>query len=113
MVEAGADEVPEETLLRAFELAHQEIVKICEAQEEPPPDGKPKWLDPEPPKSSSATTAPDRGGHRCLACREAAATVEEIKAALAPELGMSSGDEEIIREPRYAAASTSFSSARG
>ena len=34
MVEAGANEVPEETILEAFELAHEEIRKLCEAQEE-------------------------------------------------------------------------------
>src|SRR5689334_12880338 len=34
MVEAGADEVPEDTLLEALDLAHREIVKLCEAQEE-------------------------------------------------------------------------------
>src|SRR5213592_2565320 len=47
MVEAGADEVPEDTLLEALELAHREIVKLCEAQEELRRQiGKPKWLDP-------------------------------------------------------------------
>src|SRR6516164_698581 len=46
MVEAGADEVPEDTLLLAFELAHREIVKLCEAQEElREKAGKPRWLD--------------------------------------------------------------------
>src|SRR5438128_2173163 len=46
MVEAGADEVPEDTLLRALELAQGEIVKLCEAQEELRRQiGKPKWLD--------------------------------------------------------------------
>src|SRR6185295_16923561 len=34
MVEAGADQVPEDVLLEALELAHREIVRICEAQEE-------------------------------------------------------------------------------
>ena len=34
MVEAGADQVPEAKLLEALELAHREIVRICEAQEE-------------------------------------------------------------------------------
>src|ERR671918_872711 len=34
MVEAGADEVPEETLLEAFEVAHREITRLCEAQED-------------------------------------------------------------------------------
>ena len=49
MVEAGADEVPEETLLRALEIAHEKIVLLCEAQEELRERvGKPKWLDHEP-----------------------------------------------------------------
>ena len=34
MIEAGADEIPEDEILEAFELAHSEIVKICDAQEE-------------------------------------------------------------------------------
>src|SRR5215218_7468339 len=33
MIEAGASEIAEEILLDAFELAHQEIRKLCEAQE--------------------------------------------------------------------------------
>ena len=46
MVEAGAEEIPEDLLLEAFELAHAEIIKICEAQEELAREvGKPKWLD--------------------------------------------------------------------
>jgi len=47
MVEAGADQVPEDKLLEALDLAQREIVKICEAQEElRARAGKPKWLDP-------------------------------------------------------------------
>src|SRR3989440_9536434 len=34
MVEAGADEVPEEKILEAFDLAHGENTKICDAQED-------------------------------------------------------------------------------
>src|SRR5207302_6506215 len=46
MVEAGADEVPEDVLLEALELAHGEIRKLCEAQEELRSEaGKAKWLD--------------------------------------------------------------------
>ncbi len=46
MVEAGANEIPEEKILEALELAHGEIVKLCEAQEELRRQaGKPKWLD--------------------------------------------------------------------
>ena len=47
MIEAGAGELPEETMLEAFELAHSEIRRICDAQEELRAKvGKPKWLDP-------------------------------------------------------------------
>ncbi len=47
MVEAGANRVPEVTILEALAVAHGEIVKLCEAQEElRSRAGKPKWLDP-------------------------------------------------------------------
>jgi polyribonucleotide nucleotidyltransferase len=47
MVEAGANQVPEEKLLEALEIAQREIVKLCEAQLElRAKAGKPKWLDP-------------------------------------------------------------------
>src|SRR5205085_6786034 len=46
MVEAGASQVPEDRLLEALDLAQQEIVKLCEAQERLRHQaGKPKWLD--------------------------------------------------------------------
>src|SRR5213083_2583270 len=46
MVEAGADEVPEDLLLEALDLAQREIQKLCDAQEElREKAGKPKWLD--------------------------------------------------------------------
>src|ERR671932_409366 len=46
MVEAGADQVPEERLLEALDRAHEEIKKLCAAQEElRAKAGKPKWLD--------------------------------------------------------------------
>src|SRR5881397_3461959 len=48
MVEAGANEVPEDRLLEALDLAHQEIIKLCEAQEQLRSQaGKAKWLDQE------------------------------------------------------------------
>src|SRR3954463_8482887 len=47
MVEAGANQVPEERLLEALEIAHREIVKLCDAQLELRSQrGKPKWLTP-------------------------------------------------------------------
>src|SRR5205823_13722245 len=46
MVEAGANEVPEDTLLEALERAHAEIQVLCEAQEDlQRQSGKAKWLD--------------------------------------------------------------------
>src|SRR5918995_7345511 len=48
MVEAGADEIPEDVLLEALERAHAEIIRICEAQEQLREQaGKRRWLDPE------------------------------------------------------------------
>src|ERR1051326_7116892 len=58
MVEAGAEEIPEDVLLEALDLAQREISKLCEAQEELREQaGKPKWLDP-------ALTSELEGSHR-------------------------------------------------
>src|SRR3954464_117134 len=47
MVEAGANQIPESRLLEALDIAQQEIVKLCEAQERLRHQaGKPKWLPP-------------------------------------------------------------------
>src|SRR5580765_8617920 len=46
MVEAGANQVPEDKLLEALEIAQAEIIKLCGAQEElRAKAGKSKWLD--------------------------------------------------------------------
>src|SRR5213080_2800936 len=46
MVEAGANEVPEDKLLEALDLAHEEIKRLCEAQLDLRRQaGKAKWLD--------------------------------------------------------------------
>ena len=65
MVEAGADEVPEDVLLEALDLAHQEIRKLCEAQEDLRRQvGKAKWLDPElTAELESLARAHDLGAH--------------------------------------------------
>ena len=80
MVEAGAKQVPEEKLLEALEIAHREIVKLCDAQLElRSKAGKPKWLDPATTERLEAeyghsiwTRIQEQG------VREAAAIVEEI-----------------------------------
>src|SRR6476646_8849533 len=85
MVEAGADEVPEDLLLRALELAHEEIRKLCDAQEDLRSQvGKAKWLDMKLTEEIESTH-----GHtiweriQSVGLREAAAVVDE----LATELG--------------------------
>ena len=98
MVEAGAAEVPEDTLLEAFELAHREIRKLCEAQEELRAQaGKAKWLDAELTPSSSAPrphhlaadpgAGPPRGGRDRRGARGRAL----------PPLSMDSTEEDIVR----------------
>jgi polyribonucleotide nucleotidyltransferase len=100
MVEAGAKQVPEEKLLEALEIAHREIVKICQAQEDlRAKAGKPKWLDP-------ATT--DRleaeYGHQVwtriqeVGLRDAAGLVEEIVAKEAGTLSMDSTHDDVFKE---------------
>ncbi|HEY8773950.1 MAG TPA: polyribonucleotide nucleotidyltransferase [Gaiellaceae bacterium] len=106
MVEAGAEEIPEDTLLAALEQAHEEIIKLCEAQEDLARQaGKPKWLD------TSLTSELDaahgdriRDRIRQEGLREAAAAVEEISAELSPELTMESTEEDITRQVQVRAS---------
>ncbi len=99
MVEAGANEVPDEKLLEAFDLAHQEIRKLCEAQEELRAQaGKPKWLDP-----SVTEELEGEHGHTIWTriqedgLREAAAIVDDIVSQIAPPLTMEATDEDVLR----------------
>jgi polyribonucleotide nucleotidyltransferase len=80
MVEAGAKQVHEDKLLEALEIAHREIVKLCDAQLElRAKKGKTKWLDPAVTERLESTY-----GHSVweriqqVGLREAAAIVEEI-----------------------------------
>ncbi|MGH3058842.1 MAG: polyribonucleotide nucleotidyltransferase, partial [Gaiellaceae bacterium] len=100
MVEAGADEVPEETLLEAFELAHAEIRKLCEAQEELRRQvGKAKWLDPELTEELDAAHGGRVAEHIASeGLREGAAAVLEITGELCPPLTIDSTEEDIVRE---------------
>ncbi len=106
MVEAGADEVPEDVLLEALEKAHAEIVRICEAQEELARSvGKPKWLDPELTSELEGQYAGrirERVGAQGL--RESAAILEELTDELAPALTMESTEEDIVRRQQVRAS---------
>ena len=99
MVEAGADEVPETVLLEALELAHTEIRKLCDAQDDlRRQSGKSKWLDGELTselESSHGSTIWERIQRDGI--RESAAMLEELTDELAPELSMDSTEEDILR----------------
>ena len=100
MIEAGADEIPEDEILEAFELAHAEIVKICDAQEDLRRQaGKPKYLDPElTAELESQHAGRIRERIESEGLREAGAVVEELVNELAPELSMESSEEDILRQ---------------
>ncbi len=103
MVEAGAQEIPEDLLLEALEVAHQEITKICEAQEElREQTGKAKWLDPELTSDLEGRFTDrirERIGSEGL--REGGAIVEEILEEECPALDMSSTEEDILRQIQH------------
>src|SRR5437868_3063603 len=100
MVEAGADEIPEETILEAFEIAHREIVKICEAQEDLRRQaGKERWLDAELTEELERDHGPrfqERIGADGL--REAGGVVEELVGELTPPISMESTEDDIRRQ---------------
>src|SRR5246127_4217204 len=110
MVEAGANEVPEEKILEAFELAHGEIVKLCEAQEDLRRQaGKPKWLDLE----LEAEIERDHGHTiweriQQVGLRESGTIVDELLAELAPPITMDSTDDDITRQVQVRSALTSL-----
>jgi polyribonucleotide nucleotidyltransferase len=106
MVEAGADEVPEDVLLEALELAHGEIKRLCEAQEDLRRQvGKPKWLDLELTgeiESSHGHTIWER--IQGVGLREAAAAVDELATELAGEISMESTEEDVQRQMQVRAS---------
>jgi polyribonucleotide nucleotidyltransferase len=95
MVEAGANEVPEDKLLEALDLAHEEIRKICEAQLELQREvGKAKWLD----DSVTEEIEREHGDEirqriQAEGLRAADAVIEE----LLPALSMDSTEEDVLR----------------
>ncbi|HKP18746.1 MAG TPA: polyribonucleotide nucleotidyltransferase, partial [Gaiellaceae bacterium] len=106
MVEAGADEIPEDTLLDALERAHEEIRRICEVQEDLARQvGKAKWLDP-----SLTDELLGQHGDRIRerihqeGLREGGAVVEELFGELCPELTMHSTEDDIIRQVQVRAS---------
>jgi polyribonucleotide nucleotidyltransferase len=99
MVEAGASEIAEDLLLSALERAHEEIRKLCDAQEDLRRQvGKAKWLD------SELTAELEREYGDAIRARiaaeglrEAGLAADEIVEQICPPLTMDSTEEEIIK----------------
>jgi polyribonucleotide nucleotidyltransferase len=110
MVEAGGNEIPEEKILGALELAHAEIVKLCEAQEDLRRQaGKPKWLD----LDLLAEIERDHGHTiweriQQVGIKESGTAVDELLAELAPAITMESTDDDIQRQIQVKSALTSL-----
>jgi polyribonucleotide nucleotidyltransferase len=96
MVEAGANQVSEEKLLEALDLAHEEIRKLCDAQLElQERAGKAKWLDAGVTEDVEREFG-DQIRQRISAegLRAADAVVEEVLG----ELSMDSTEDDVLRQ---------------
>src|SRR3954467_7625111 len=100
MVEAGANQVPEEKLLEALDLAHAEIRKLCEAQEElRSKAGKAKWLEQavtDSLESKYGAEIDERIANQGI--RESGAVLEEIVAKECGALSMTSTESDVMKE---------------
>ncbi|HET7450165.1 MAG TPA: hypothetical protein VFJ78_06175, partial [Gaiellaceae bacterium] len=100
MVEAGANRVPENVILEALEIAHREIVKLCDAQLElRGKAGKTKWLDP----AVTERLEGQYGGEiwdriQAQGIREAGSIVEEIVAKESGEVTLDSDQAQVFGE---------------
>ncbi|MBM3678520.1 MAG: polyribonucleotide nucleotidyltransferase, partial [Actinobacteria bacterium] len=105
MIEAGADQVPEETILAAFELAHGEIRRICDAIEDLRRQaGKAKWID----MALNDELAASQGERIAAAILErglkgAQDVVDAVLAELATAITMESTEGDILREQQLRA----------
>jgi polyribonucleotide nucleotidyltransferase len=110
MIECGADEVPEDVLLQAFELAHENIRRLCEAQEDLARQaGKPKWID----LGLQGDIERDHGhtiweSIQANGIKDASAVVEQLMGTLAPPLSMDSTDEDITKQMQVRNALTAL-----
>src|SRR5438067_4350341 len=96
MVEAGADEMPEDRLLEALDVAYEEIKKLCEAQLDLQRQaGKAKWLD------DSVTEEIERGHGDAIRDRIKAEGLRAADAAIEdalPALSMDSTEDDVLTQ---------------
>ena len=106
MVEAGADQIPEDTILVALEIAHEEIRKICDALEDLREQvGKPKWVDTE--LTAELEAAHGDAVRAAIAehgLREAAAAVDALVEELSPPISLTTTEDDIVRRMQVRAA---------
>src|SRR5262249_42093867 len=100
MVEAGADQIPEDTILEALALAQSEIIKLWGGQGDLQRQiGKPKWLD-----LDLSAELESQHGHtvweriQSAGLKDAGAVVDDLVGELTPPLSMESTDEDITRQ---------------
>jgi polyribonucleotide nucleotidyltransferase len=100
MVEAGANQVPEDKLLEALDLAHVEIKKLCDAQNElRAKAGKAKWLDQELTESLDQKYGAEIDNRIAKqGIRESGAVLEEIVAKECGALSMTSTQDDVMKE---------------
>ena len=110
MVEAGAGQVPEDAILEAFELAHTEIRKICDALESLREQvGKEKWVDTQlTAELEAAHLDKVRAAIAELGLREAGPVVDGLVEELSPPITMSSTEDDIVRSTQVRAAFSSI-----
>ena len=106
MVEAGGDQVPEETILEALELAHAEIRKICEALEELRSQvGKPKWVDLE--LTAELEAAHGDAVRAAIAehgLREASTVIDALLEEVSPAITMNATEDDMTRRAQIRAS---------
>ena len=110
MVEAGGDQVPEDTILEALELAHAEIRKICEALEDLRSQvGKPKWVDLE--LTAELDAAHGDAIRAAIAehgLREAGVVVDALIEEASPAITMDATEDDMIRRAQVRASFSSI-----
>jgi polyribonucleotide nucleotidyltransferase len=106
MVEAGGDQVPEETILEALEIAHAEIRKICAALEGLRAEvGKAKWVDVDLTAELAAAHGDAvRAAIATHGLKEAGTVVEQLVEELSPAVSMSSTEEDMTKRAQVRAS---------
>ncbi|MSO95557.1 MAG: polyribonucleotide nucleotidyltransferase [Thermoleophilia bacterium] len=100
MIEAGADQIPEDVMLQAFELAHGEIKRICDVIDNLREQvGKPKWVDP----ALTAELEETHGGAirqriQDQGLKAVASIVDEIVDEVCTDITLDSTEDDMVQE---------------